>query len=136
VEITKEIMEQALPHIEQAERQLEALRYFVKNKDRLSLDVRVPMYFNRLVRAVSAMQGLFYNEEEFGELYARTLAEVSKDREYHFCTTKDSDGNVFFDTHGLLPLEQVQSHMLLTGGVNEATVTVSGEKFSRDVEVD
>src|SRR4029079_14623734 len=84
VEITKATMEEALPHIMAAERQLETLRFFVANKDRLSLDARGPVYFNHLVRAVSAMQQLFYDREEFSELYARTLAEVSKDREYHF----------------------------------------------------
>ena len=134
MEITKKTMEDALPYIMAAERQLETLRFFVANKDRLSLDARVPVYFNRLVHAVSAMQQLFYDKEEFSELYARTLAEVSKDREYHFAITKDHDGNIYFDTHGLLPLEQVQHHMLLTGGINDATITVSGPEYTRSKE--
>jgi len=134
MEITKATMENALPHIEAAERQLEILKYFVTNKDRLSLDIRVPVYFNNLVRAVVKMQELFYDQQEFVELFAQTVGEVSKDREYHFTTTKDHDGNIYFDIHGLLPLEKVQSHMLLTGGVNEATVTVSGSSFTRDRE--
>lgn len=131
VNITKDMMMDALPHLMAAERHLEALRFFVVNKDRLSLDARVPMYLNHLVREVSALQQMFYDNEEFTELYARTLAEVSKDREYHFALTKDNDGKFYFDTHGLLPLEQVQRHMLLTGGINDATITVSGPEYSR-----
>jgi hypothetical protein len=134
MEISKATMENALPHIEAAERQLEALRFFVANKDRLSLDVRVPLYFNNLVRAVAKMQELFYDDQEFVEMMAQTIAEISKDREYHFTTTKDHDGNIYFDVHGLLPLEKVQSHMLLTGGINEATLTVQGSSFTRDRE--
>ena len=134
MEITKEIMQQSLTHIMDAERQLETLRFYVVNKDRLSLDGRVPACFNRLVRAVSAMQQLFYNDDEMVELFSRTIAEVSKDREYHFTTTKDHDGNTYFDIHGLLPLEQVQSHMLLTGGIYEATITVQGSEYARSDE--
>jgi homoaconitase/3-isopropylmalate dehydratase large subunit len=135
VNITKDIMMDAAPHIMAAERHLEALRYFVVNKDRLSLDARVPMYLNMLIREISAMQQMFYDQQEFFELFARTLAEVSKDREYHFAVTKDNDGKMYFDTHGLLPLEQVQRHMLLTGGIYDATITVSGPEYTRSEEV-
>ena len=128
-------MERALPHILAAERQLEMLRYYVTNKDRLSLDARVPMCFNRVIHSLSALQRMFYDEEEFQELYAATIAEVSKDREYNLFYTKDNDGNMYFDTHALLPLEKVQEHMLLTGGVNEATISISDKEFDRDEKV-
>jgi len=135
VNITKDMMMDAAPHIMAAERHLEALRYFIVNRDRLSLDARVPMYLNMLVREVSALQQMFYDQQEFSELYARTLAEVSKERGYHFAITKDNDGKMYFDTHGLLPLEMVQRHMLLTGGINDATITVSGPDYTRSEKV-
>lgn len=132
MKITKEIMEAAAPHLDNAERHIETLQYFVRNKDRLTLDARVPIYFAELIREMSALQQLFYNEQEFHELYYRTIATVSKDREYRLHTTKDNEGKQYFQIEGLLPLEQVQRHMLLTGGVNEATVEVPRSEYSRE----
>ena len=132
MEITKETMMEALPFIQEARRHLDTLEFFVANKDRLSLDVRVPAYYSKLVYSISELQKLFFDHTGIEELFARTLAEVSKDRVYQFDITKDHDGNIYFDVHGLLPLERVQAYMLLTGGEDEAaTITVSGPDFTR-----
>lgn len=134
MQITKEIMNEAAPHLYDAERQIETLQYFVRNRDRLSLDARVPFCLKRLVTAVAELQRLFYDKEEMTELFATTLAEVSKDREYHFHETADKDGNILFDVHALLPLEMVQQHMLLTGGKDETVITVSEPEYARTGE--
>ena len=134
MEITKEAMREALPHIQEARRHLDTLEFFVSNKDRLSLDIRVPAYFNKLVRSLSELQKLFFDDTDIEELFARTLAEISKDRVYQFDITKDYDGKAFFDVHGLLPLDKVQACMLLTGGEDEATITVSRSDFTRSKE--
>lgn len=134
MEITKATMEAAAPHLYEAGRHIDTLRYFVRNKDRLSLDSRVPMYFQALVKEVCELQKLFYNEQEFHELFYKTIAEMSKDRVYEIHTTKDNDGKQYFNYEGLLPLDMVQAHMLLTGGSHERTVEVPRSEFHRQEE--
>lgn len=134
--ITKEIMMDAASHLLEAERQIETMKYFVANKDRLSLDGRIPVAFSKLVYAVSALQQLFYNEEELHELFYKTIAEVSKDREYKIHTTKDNEGKQYFDFQGLLPLDTVKVHMILTGENNAPTIEVPKAAYSRTEPAD
>src|SRR4051812_35283086 len=95
--IDKKSMQDAAPHIERAARCLDMLKYFVVNKHKLSLDKRVPVYYNQLIESVLALQGILLTDTEYTERVARSIAKVSETREYSYNVVQNNKGETFYD---------------------------------------
>lgn len=113
--LEKSNMREALPHIERAHRCLEMLAHFAENKERLSLQKRVPTYYNELVESVIALQSILLTDIEYTTRVGHGIATVSQKREYSYNVTLNNDGAVFYSLEAMLPLREMKKNVLFSG---------------------
>lgn len=113
--VDKANMKKAAPHIERAHRSLEMLRYFVENKDNLSLRKRVPNYLDTLFDSVIELQHILLTDNEYTERVGHGIAHVSRNRELAYSVTTNNSGDVFYAIDAMLPLKDMKSNVLFSG---------------------
>jgi hypothetical protein len=116
--VDKAHMREAAPHIERAHRCLDMLGWLAVNKDKLSLDKRVPNYFNILIDEILTLQDILLTDNEYTERVAFGLEYVSRTRELAYSVTRNNDGETFYSIDGMLPHKEMKRNVLFSGRVH------------------
>jgi hypothetical protein len=109
---TDKDMRDAAPHIDKAMHALDMLRYFVENKDKLSLRKRVPLYYDTLIASVLELQKVLLTDNEYTENVTLGIAEISASREYSYNITQNNQGDIFYSLDAMLPLRAMKEQVV------------------------
>lgn len=114
----KKAMRAADPHIRNALRCLEMLQHLTTER-KLSLDKHVPVYYEKLVDSVIALQAILLTDNEYTERVGRGLAKVSGSRILSYNVTQDNDGGTYYSIDGILPLKEMKQNVLFNRKVQQ-----------------